>query len=207
MNQVKMNPSCPILPWYSQEDARQQAMWCPIAQAQNYNLQEVFTGGNDPRVNKMMGIEFYTSWPTNYRQVPQLTDNLAGPICMSGNCGPLLPPKNGHHKNDHHESFVHMNGHHMNGNGNAKLMNGHHMNGNHMNGNHQENFIHMNGNHMNGHHMNGNHMNGNHMNGNAKHMNGDHMNGDHMNGNAKHMNGHHMNGHHMNNGLNDKKKL
>lgn len=106
MNQVKMNPMCPLVPWKTTRDNELQSMWCPIAQAQNYNLQDVFTGGNDPRLNKMMGVEYYVSWPTNYRQVPQLTDNLAGPICMSGNCGPLAMPKNGN---------GHMNTHMMNG--------------------------------------------------------------------------------------------
>lgn len=85
------NGMCPLVPWKTERDNQLQSMWCPIAQSQNYNLMDVFTGGNDPRMNKMMGVEYYINTPGNYRPIPQLADNLAGPICMAGNCGPLQP--------------------------------------------------------------------------------------------------------------------
>lgn len=79
--------ACPIVPWETQRDQDQQKFWCPIAQQQNYNLQDVFTGGNDPRLNKMMNVEGF-SYLAQYRTVPQTDMVQMGPICMAGNCGP-----------------------------------------------------------------------------------------------------------------------
>jgi len=106
------NPNCPTFCWRSEYDNRQQKMWCPISQNQqvladgtvlgmNYNLMDVFTGGNMKQVNAEQIIEKYgPGFSGMYRPINQTANNLAGPLCYGARASciqqvvsPTLPPQ------------------------------------------------------------------------------------------------------------------
>lgn len=95
-----MNASCPTFCWRTQYDNDQQKLWCPIAQeprldskgqvlGRSTDLMKVVTGGS-MRVFNPYTIEGYRSLPDqNFRQVNQINQDLAGPLCYgwNANCG------------------------------------------------------------------------------------------------------------------------